>query len=199
MTARAWLLANLATKALAVALARYPLSHPDEPRFKGKALGLRARLYPIAPATIPAIWLARGRPSPYPHATDIAWVAPFAIDSGANVLGLYDRKGFDALAHYANWTCLSAAFGASAAPTTPVRWQAAGLALGFGAFSHVLWEIGEYGMLRGGARALGLSYEDTIRDLVFSLLGSMTGAAITWGVVWPHRRQGHLFGWAPRR
>ncbi|MGH7543741.1 MAG: hypothetical protein ACREK7_07350, partial [Gemmatimonadota bacterium] len=58
---------NVAAKVLLVALLLYAVANPEMPRFAGKAMGIRAVLYPLATLLIALGWLLKGRPRPYPH------------------------------------------------------------------------------------------------------------------------------------
>ncbi len=188
---------DLAIKVLAVGLAIYPLLDPGSSHFQGKAMGVRALIYPISTVVIPLAWLARGRPRPYPYVADIALVLPFVLDAGANVLGLFAFKGFDALPHAIGWASLTIAFGLAVAPIVQSRWVTFGLAVGFGAVVDILWEIGEYLLQRSGASGLQLTYENTIQDLAMSLTGAVVGAILVATVL--HPRPGTpraLFGWS---
>ena len=98
---------DVAVKLAVVALALYPLLDPASSHFTGKAMGVRALVYPAFTLLIPAVWLASRRPVPYPFAADIALGLPFLIDAGANVFGLFEMAGFDAIPHAVGWLCLS--------------------------------------------------------------------------------------------
>ena len=53
-----------------------------------------------------------------------------------------------------------------------------GLVLGFGAVTHILWELAEYlTFIRGGPEE-ATAYTDTLGDLTLSLTGSLIGALI---------------------
>src|SRR6185436_14601154 len=127
----AGLLVDLLVKAAVVVLSLYPLARPGSSHFAGKAMGVRAALYPATTLLIPAVWLLAGRPAPYPILADIALGLPFAIDAGANVVGLFAIKGFDAIPHATGWFFLSIAFGLAVAPLVNERWILFGLVLGF--------------------------------------------------------------------
>ena len=59
------------------------------------------------------------------------------------------------------------------------------LTLGFGAVTHILWEIMEYlAFIRGNPNELATAYTDTIGDLAASLTGSFTGAVLVGTVLW---------------
>lgn len=179
------LVLDLGVKAGVVVFAILPLLRPESSHFQGKAMGVRAWLYPLATLVIPAIWLAAGRPDPYPIGADIALALPFLVDAASNVLGLFAIRGFDAIPHSTGWFFLSVAFGLGIAPLVPERWIAFGLVLGFGAVVDILWEAGEFAMMRSGASGLELTYENTIQDLVMSLSGALVGAIATATVLWP--------------
>jgi hypothetical protein len=71
------------------------------------------------------------------------------------------------------------------------------LILGFGAVADILWEIGEFALMRSGSSGLQLTYENTIQDLGFSLAGAALGALVVVTLLW--RAEGtpaSLFGWS---
>ena len=187
---------DLAVKAAVVVFSLVPVVRPGSSHFAGKAMGVRALLYPATTLVIPAVWLVAGQPSPYPVWADIALGVPFAVDAGANVFGLFAIRGFDAIPHSTGWFCLSIAFGLAVAPLVGERWILFGLVLGFGAVIDILWEAGEFAMMRSGASGLELTYENTIQDLLMSLAGSAVAAAAMATVFWPAPgTPASLFGW----
>jgi hypothetical protein len=186
----------LAVKALVVGLSLYPVARPGSAHFAGKALGVRAVLYPAMMLLIPLAWLLAGQPSPYPFLADIALGIPFVVDAAANDLGLFDIKGFDAIPHSTGWFFLTIAFGLAVAPMAGERWIAFGLVAGFGAFLDVTWEIGEFLLMKSGASGLDLTYENTIQDLAMSLAGALVGALVIATLLWPPAgTPATLFGW----
>lgn len=185
MADRLPLLLDLGVKAAVVVLSLYPLLDPNASHFAGKAMGARAVMYPAATLLIPAIWLASGRPSPFPFLADIALGLPFAIDAAGNVFGLFAISGFDAIPHATGWFFLSIAFGLGIAPLVEQRWEAFGLVIGFGATIDILWELGEFLLMKSGASGLQLTYENTIQDLVLSLLGAAVAALVIATLLWP--------------
>ena len=190
------LLLDLAIKVAVVILALVPLARPESSHFAGKAMGVRAVLYPAMILLIPAAWLLVGRPSPYPFWADVALGLPFLIDAASNVFGLFAIPRYDVIPHVTGWFFLSIAFGLAIAPLVPERWMLFGLVLGFGAVVDVLWEAGEFAMMRSGASGLELTYENTIQDLVMSLLGSALAALAMATLLWPPPgTPASLFGW----
>ena len=190
-------LLNVAVKTGVVAFALIPIVRPDMTHFAGKAMRFRAVFYPAAVALIPVVWLLAGRPDPYPVLADIALGIPFLVDAGANVFNLFAIPRFDAIPHFVGWLALSVAFGLAVAPLVPERWILFGLVLGFGAVIDILWEAGEFAMLRSGASGLDLTYENTIQDLVVSLSGAFVGAAGMATILWPAAgTPASLFGWS---
>ncbi len=188
---------DLVVKIAVVGLSVYPLVRPQSSHFAGKAMGVRAALYPAVMLLIPAIWLLAGRPLPYPALADIALGLPFAVDAGANVVGLFAIRGFDAIPHSTGWFFLSIAFGLAVAPLVDERWILFLLVLGFGAIVDILWEVGEFAMMKSGASGLELTYENTIQDLVMSLSGAAVGALVMATILWPAPgTPPTLFGWA---
>jgi hypothetical protein len=191
-----WLALDVAVKVAVVALALYPLIDPDSSHFAGKAMGVRALIYPAFAFLIPAAWLLARRPTPYPFLADIALGLPFAIDAGANVFGLFAIKGFDAFPHAIGWFFLSLAFGLAVAPLLDRRWVAFLVVAGFGASIDILWELGEFLLMKSGSSGLQLTYENTIQDLVMSFLGGVLAAIVVATVLWPAPGTPRtLFGW----
>ena len=188
---------DLAVKAAVVALSLYPLARPGSAHFAGKAMGIRAILYPATTLLIPAVWWISGRPGPYPYLADIAFGLPFVLDGAGNVLGLFAIKGFDAIPHAAGWFFLSMTFGLAAAPLVDEPWIAFGLVVGFGAVLDILWEIGEFLLMKSGASGLQLTYENTIQDLGFSLAGAALAGLVVATILWPAAGSpATLFGWS---
>lgn len=190
------LLLDLAIKVAVVAFALVPLIRPESSHFAGKAMGVRAVLYPAMVFVIPVAWLLSGQPSPYPVWADIALALPFLIDAASNVFGLFAIPRYDIIPHVTGWFFLSIAFGLAIAPLVPERWMVFGLVLGFGAVVDILWEAGEFAMMRSGASGLELTYENTIQDLVMSLLGATLAAIVMATLLWPPPgTPATLFGW----
>jgi len=187
---------DLAVKVAVLGLSLFPLARPGSSHFAGKAMGVRAALYPATTLLIPAAWWLAGRPGPYPFLADIALGLPFVFDAAGNVFGLFAIKGFDALPHSAGWFFLSIAFGLAVAPLAGEPWIAFGLVVGFGAVVDILWEVGEFLLMRSGASGLQLTYENTIQDLVASLAGAAAAAVVVATVLWPAAgTPATLFGW----
>ena len=191
-------LVDLAVKLLVVGLSIYPLARPGSSHFAGKAMGTRALLYPATTLLIPVLWLLSGRPVPYPTLADLSFGLPFAVDAGSNVLGLFAIPGFDAIPHATGWFFLCIAFGLAIAPLVHEPLIAFGLVLGFGAVVDILWELAEFALMKSDASGLQLTYENTIQDLVMSLLGALLAAVVVATVLWPlPGTPATPFGWAP--
>src|SRR2546423_3724057 len=175
-----WL--NVAVKALLVGLLLFS-AFSDLQRFNGKAMTARALTYPIAALIVPVVWWLRGRPGPYPHAVDVLVVLPFVIDTGGNVLDLYSVSWFDNLAHFLNWWILVSAFTLALRRTQLGVMLSWSLAVGFGAVTEILWELGEYAVMKLGSSGLQLTYTDTVGDLAFGGSGTLLGASLA-SVAW---------------
>jgi hypothetical protein len=171
---------NIAAKLLLVALLYYGITHLELDRFAGKAMGARAVFYPISIVVIPVVWALRGRRPPYPHLADLFLASPFIIDVAGNALDLYNTVvWFDDIAHTATFMLLVLAVGSLILRLEVEPWIATCLTIGFGAVSHILWEIIEFVALWIGSPGLQLTYEDTIGDLAMSLCGTVIGGLIT--------------------
>ena len=180
--------ANLGAKALLLVLLGVAVAFPDLAGFQGKGMGARAVAYPVALLVVPAVWWVRGRRPPYPHVVDLLVALPFLIDTAGNAADLYDTlTSFDDAAHFVNWAILVSGFGLVVAASGIARLNAASLAVGFGAVTHILWELVEWVVARVSPADLHLTYEDTIGDLALSLAGSFAGGILTGTVLWRHR------------
>jgi len=150
----------------------------------------RALTYPIAAFIVPVTWwlLSRSRPREYPYALDILLVLPFLIDVLGNATNLYDTiSWWDDLNHFVNWAILVSAFGQLLLRLRLERWVVAGLAIGFGAVTAVLWEFAEYYTFIRNSPELETAYTDTLGDLALGLSGSVLAAVIMVTVLWPSR------------
>jgi hypothetical protein len=151
-------------------------------------MSTRALTYPLAAFVVPLVRRAARSRSPYPHLLDAVVVLPFVVDVGGNALDLYNTtRIFDRVAHAFNWMCLVVAFGAAFSSQPIARWNVAALAVGFGAVTHILWEIIEYTLMLTGSSGLQLTYEDTMEDLILSLCGTLAGAALAATRLWRGR------------
>jgi glycopeptide antibiotics resistance protein len=164
-------------KLLLIALLVFSVASGLE-RFEGKAMLARALTYPIATVIVPSVWRLRGGPQPYPHLVDMLVVLPFVIDTSGNVLDLYAISWFDDLAHALNWTILVSAFALALLRTQLGRLNVWALAVGFGAVTEILWEIGEYLVMKLGSSGLQLTYTDTVEDLMLGGCGTLVGATL---------------------
>jgi hypothetical protein len=182
-----WL--TLGVKAALVGLLLFAVLRQDLPQFEGKAMEGRALTYPLAAIIVPlGWWLVRRRrrgPVEYPYALDILLVLPFLIDTAGNAANLYDTiDWWDDFNHFLNWGILVAAFGQLLVrlPVGPVA--AAGLMVGFGAVTAIVWEIGEYYTFIRDSPELDTAYTDTLGDLALGTTGSVLAALLTATVLW---------------
>ena len=182
MTDRRLLALDLAVKAALVALLLFGAFSGLE-RFEGKAMTGRAAVYPLATLVVPAIWWLWFRRARYPYVLDVLVVAPFLIDTAGNALDLYDTvTWWDDANHVVNWFLLVLGFGQVLLRTRLAAAVVFGLAAGFGAVTHILWEIGEYfAFIRDNPDEFRTAYTDTVGDLGLSLAGSvLAAAAVAW-------------------
>jgi hypothetical protein len=155
-----------------------PLDH-----LEGKAIGMRIPLFVGSAAVVPL--LSKWRPkTPYPHIADALVVAPFLVDTLGNLFGVYDAFSVtDDVLHCINWILLVLAFQAFRFRRTDVTTEAVMLGAGFGALAIVAWEVMEWAVDKTGAGGgLGLTYADTIGDLMLSSSGGIIGSYL--GVRW---------------
>ena len=188
---RAWLIADVAAKAALLGLLLVAVLLPELPQFEGKAMTGRALAYPLAVAIVPVSWWVvrrrRGRPVAYPWALDLLVTLPFLVDTVGNALDLYDSiEWWDDANHLVNWGLLTAGFGLLLVRLRLAPAVVAGLAVGFGAVTAILWEIGEYFAFIRDSPELETAYTDTLGDLALGLSGSAVAAALT---AWLLRRR----------
>jgi hypothetical protein len=182
---------DVALKAALIVQLLLAVAAPDLPQFEGKAFTGRAIVYPLAVLLVPAVWwlLRRRRAIEYPYTLDILWTLPFLIDMTGNTANLYDTiDWWDDLNHFVNWGILVAAFGQLLLRLPVGRLNAAGLAVGFGAVTAILWEFAEYiTFIRKNENELRTAYTDTLGDLALGLSGSLVAALITVTLLWRTR------------
>src|SRR3954451_17383024 len=181
MALRPVLWADLAVKVALVALLVFAVARQDLPQFDGKGMTARAVAYPVAALLVPAGWALlrrRGRRGSYPSALDVLVVLPFLIDTAGNAANLYDTVSWwDDANHFVNWAILVAGFGQLLVVQRMPPATAAGLAVGFGAVTAIVWELLEYVTFIRHSSELRTAYTDTLGDLSLGLAGSACAAA----------------------
>jgi len=175
----AWTAAITAVKASIVALAVDAAVNSDKPRFRGKAMKIRAVGYIGALLIVPAAWRLRGRPEPYPKELDLLVALPLLADAGGNAVGIYQRAHVDDAIHFANGALLAGVVGAVTTPRTRTAWEAGTFAAAVGTAAAAGWEIFEWVAAKLGARGMDLSYDDTMADLIETSAGALLGGFIT--------------------
>jgi hypothetical protein len=175
----AWTAAITAVKASIVALAVDAAVNSDKPRFRGKAMKVRAVGYIGALLIVPAAWRLRGRPEPYPKELDLLVALPLLADAGGNAVGIYQRAHVDDAIHFANGALLAGVVGAVTTPRTRTAWEAGTFAAAVGTAAAAGWEIFEWVASKLGARGMDLSYDDTMADLIETSAGALLGGFIT--------------------
>ncbi len=155
------------------------VSFPSWEQFEGKGMLFRAPFYLLPLAVVPTIWTLRGRPAPYPYAVDALVIAPFLLDTLGNVFGFYNNYAVtDDVLHFVNWVLLIAGVTIALRRTDMGRLNAWTTAYGLGGLAIIWWEFAEYIVQELGTAGLGLTYGDTIGDLLLSSTGGAVGAAL---------------------
>jgi hypothetical protein len=175
---------DAAVKAALLGLLLLAVVQPDLPQFEGKAMTGRAIVYPFSTVIVPVAWWLvqrrRGRPVAYPYDMDILLVLPFLIDVLGNALDLYDSiSWWDDANHFFNWGLLVAAFGRLLVRLPVGRLETVGIAVGFGALTAIVWEVGEYFTFIRGSDEETTAYTDTLGDLTLGSTGSIVAALLT--------------------
>ncbi len=179
----AWVAAIAVIKATIVALAVDAFVNSKSPRFRGKAMRVRAIGYTGALLMVPIAWRARGRGDgrveAYPRALDLAVALPLLVDAGGNAVGIYQRAHVDDAIHFANTALATAVVGALATPRARTAWEAAGTAAMAGIAGSAVWEMAEWIAMKLGADGMDLTYDDTMADLIEGSAGAVLGGVIT--------------------
>ena len=181
---------NIAAKIALIALLAHAAAFPDLEQYQGKGTGWRILLYPLSALLVPLVWWALGerrRRWRYPHLIDLCVIAPFLIDTAGNTANLYDTVvWWDDVMHFVTWVPWVVAFGLALRYVDGLaRWTVFGLTVGFGAVTHIVWELMEYvAFIRSNPDELEGAYRDTMGDLTLSLAGSITGAALCATALW---------------
>lgn len=152
---------------------------PDQPKYRGKGMRIRALGYLGGLALVPSIWVALGRHGRYPIAADLAMTMPLLIDAAGNSLGIYDEARLDDLVHGVNTAVLASLFGAVIS-TRASRPVAAWAVVAFGIAGELAFDAMEYVAERLGFEGLGLSAEDTMADVGAASIGALVAGAVTW-------------------
>lgn len=176
---------NILLKLSLAALLVHAVWFSDLPQYKDKAIALRVVFYPLAAALTYIVWRMananKKKKSPYPYFVDICVTFVVAFDLLGNTLALYDNiTAWDDIMHLtlsvpwvlvAGYLLRNAGLG---------RWVTAGLVMAYGSTSHIVWELLEYlSFVRSNPTESLTAYQDTMGDLVLSLLGTIIGALIT--------------------
>jgi hypothetical protein len=167
-----WLL-NLGLRAWIVAIIVEALRRPDDPRYRGKAIGPRGSVMIPASFLFPLAQLLPGRRDrPYPVGTDTLYLSIFALDLAGNHFDLYDRyRYFDAIPH-AHGTGAFTVAAAELLDIPPLS------AVGVAQVGHVLLEAQEYySDVVFDLRNVRGTW-DTVNDLLAGVVGSLAYAAL---------------------
>lgn len=182
---------DLASKAALISLLIFAVVRDDLPQFQGKAMAGRALVYPLSVLVVPIIYFfvrRSGRRPEYPYGLDITLGLPFLIDTGGNALNLYDTiEWWDDFNHLLNWGILAFGFGLFLLMRPVGKLSAAGLTVGFGAATAILWEFAEYITFVRNSPELQTAYTDTLGDLMLGLGGSVIAGVLIGWVLWPRR------------
>ena len=178
-------------KAALVLFLLHAVAFPDLPQYQGKGIGWRLLLYPISAILVPLVWYAmghrRGDGAEYPYLIDICVGLPFLIDTAGNAVNLYDTvTWWDDAMHFVTWVPWVLAFGLAMHRRSNLRrFDVAAITIGFGAATHIIWELLEYvAFIRDNPNEYQTAYSDTMGDLTMSLLGSITGGLLVATAFW---------------
>jgi hypothetical protein len=174
-----WTAAIATVKAAVIALAVDAFVNSRKPRFRGKAMKVRAIGYAGALLVVPIAWRARGRQEPYPRELDLLVALPILADAGGNAVGIYQNAHVDDAIHFANGALLAGVVGAIALPRTRTAWEAGAFAAAVGTAAGAVWEILEWVASKFGATGMDLTYDDTMEDMIETSAGAVLGGIVT--------------------
>ena len=164
------------------------VSFPEWEQFAGKGMAFRAPFYLLPTIVVPIVWRMRGSHPTYPYLVDALVVAPFLLDTLGNVLNFYNNfDRTDDVLHFFNWVLLMGGVTLAFARLELGRLTAWTLSWGLGGLAIIWWEAAEFIVQEMGTAGLGLTYEDTIGDLLLSSTGGGVGAAIAIALAWPDK------------
>jgi len=165
-------LANVVLRAGIVGVLAEALARPDDPRYRGKAIGTRGMVMVPLSLVVPLAHFARrGDGRRYPVWTDNLWLSIFALDLAGNHFDWYDRyRHFDAIPH-AHSTGAATIVVAELLDLPPLS------AVGLAQLGHILLEAQEYySDVWFGLRNVRGTW-DTVNDLLAGAAGSAAYAA----------------------
>lgn len=167
-------LVNLALRAGIVSVLADAMARPDDPRYRGKAIGTRGMVMVPLSLVVPLVHVVRERGDarrPYPVWTDNLWLSIFALDLAGNHFDWYDRyRHFDAIPH-AHGTGAATVVAAELLDLPPLS------AVGLAQLGHILLEAQEYySDVWFGLRNVRGTW-DTVNDLLAGAGGSAGYAA----------------------
>jgi hypothetical protein len=186
--------AIVATKAATLVCAVDAIVNAESPRLRGKAIRTRAVGYTLGLFVVPAAWRLLPNRGRYPRGLDLAVTTPLLLDAAGNALGLYEQAHIDDVVHFLNAGVVSGIAGALFAGQVEKPWHAALAGTGTAIAGETGWEIAEYVAMKAGADNMGLTYEDTMGDLISSTLGAIVGGLVTW-LRMPRSKEERRRGW----
>ena len=162
------------------------VAFPSWEQFDGKGMAFRAPFYLLPLVVVPLTWRLRVSRPPYPHLVDALVVAPFLVDTLGNVFNFYNTyASTDDVLHFVNWVLLMGGITLAVARTGISRLNAWVLGYAIGGLAIIWWEFAEYLVQELGTAGLGLTYGDTIGDLMLSSSGGAVGSALAIRIGWP--------------
>lgn len=182
---------NIASKVIFVVLVFHYLLNSDLPQYQNKGMHFRLVVYSLIIAsvfiTVSLIRIFSKRKFSYPHTADALITLAFVGDWAGNTFNLFDTiTWWDDLMHFVLWALWVMAAGIILRIYSNLaRWTVAGLIVGFGAVTSIIWELAEYStFVRTNSNELLAAYRDTMGDELLSLSGSVLAALLLVLVFW---------------
>lgn len=173
---------NVMLKITLLILVIHALLFNELTQYRAKAFGIRIVAYPILATASFIVYqlVLRNKKLPYPILIDLCLTIVVVADFAGNTLNLYDSIAWwDDAMHFLitiPWAVAGGALLTQRYADISLRFL---LTLGYGAVTHVLWEIFEYlSFVRSNSNEYSSAYKDTVGDLVMSLGGTFIGALV---------------------
>lgn len=154
------------------------------PQFQHKGFNFRLVFYPLATLLVPALFYLNKKfkkAGAYPHHIDFCISLVPAMDMLGNTIDFYDKiTWWDDLMHVVGMVPWVMFFGFILARMTRYNKRLLFmLTVGFGSTTNIIWELLEYMIfLRTSPTEFATGYNDTMGDMLLSLIGSFTGALL---------------------
>jgi|SRR3989344_5537475 len=166
---------NILLKILVVILGSVIFFFPDLPQLQGRGMVARFFIFILLAFLFPFVWVVIVKKKPYPHLIDSIYTLPLIIDLGGNAAGFYKTywQWFDKVTHFVNPLLIGIALFYVLSRSDKNKFMVWLAVMGVLSTGHVMWELFEYNAPVADKSIMGLSYLDTLSDLVMGVLAQI--------------------------